>query len=114
MTNSYKAGLRAEGFAAWFLRLKGYRILERRVKTPVGEIDLIAQRGKALIFVEVKSRGTMTEALESIRSRQTRRITRAAEYYLARQREIYAEIRFDVVALEFPLKIKHIRSAFTA
>ncbi|HEY8190718.1 MAG TPA: YraN family protein [Micavibrio sp.] len=111
---SYQAGLRAESFAAWFLRLKGYRIVERRVKTPVGEIDLIARRGKALIFVEVKGRGTMVEALESIHSRQTRRIIRAAEYYLVRQKELYAEIRFDVVALEFPLKIKHIQSAFTA
>ena len=111
---SYKTGLKAENIAAWLLRLKGYRVVARRFKTPMGEIDLVAERGRVLVFVEVKARGTMAGALESIQSRQTGRIARAAEYYLARQRQGFDEIRFDVIALELPLKIRHIQSAFTA
>ena len=49
-------GRKGETLAAWFLRLKGYRILESRYKTPVGEIDLIARRWGTTVFVEVKSR----------------------------------------------------------
>jgi putative endonuclease len=111
---SYKTGLKAENIAAWFLRLKGYRVVARREKTPVGEIDLIVQRGRVLVFVEVKARGTIDGALESIHARQRSRIIRAAEYYLAGQRAQFSETRFDVIAIEFPLKIQHIRSAFTA
>ena len=50
------AGRRAETLAAWYLRLKGYRIIESRYKTPVGEIDLIARRWGTTVFVEVKAR----------------------------------------------------------
>ena len=49
-------GRRAENIAAMFLRLKGYTILDRRCRTPFGEIDIIARRGKTIVFVEVKAR----------------------------------------------------------
>lgn len=51
-----RRGRRAEKIAAWFLRAKGYAVLARRYKTPVGEIDLVARRGRTLAFVEVKAR----------------------------------------------------------
>jgi putative endonuclease len=54
-------GRRGEWLAAWFLRLKGWRILARRVKTPRGEIDLIARRGRVVAFVEVKWRVSAVE-----------------------------------------------------
>ena len=51
-----KSGRQGEAIAAWFLRLKGWRIVGARVKTPRGEVDLIARRGKSIAFVEVKAR----------------------------------------------------------
>jgi len=111
---SHDTGLLAEAAASWFLRLKGYGIVAKRMKTPVGEIDLIARCGKTLVFVEVKARGTIAGALESVRKRQSGRLIRAAEWYLGSHRNPVSEMRFDVIAIEFPFKIKHIQSAFTA
>ena len=65
------------------LRLKGYRIVARRYKTPVGEIDLVALKGKRLAFVEVKRRKSLEDAAWTLPTRQRRRIVRAAQYWLA-------------------------------
>ena len=54
---AHRLGLRAEMLAAMLLRLKGYRILAQRLKTPAGEIDMVARRGRSLAIVEVKARG---------------------------------------------------------
>ena len=62
----YARGLVAEGIAAWVLRLKGYRVLATRYRTPLGEIDIVARRGKVLAFVEVKARPTVEAGLEAI------------------------------------------------
>ncbi len=79
---------RAEGFgrlgetiAVWLLRLKGYRIVERRARTPAGEIDIMASRGDVLVAVEVKARRTPGE--EIVTARQQQRIIRALESYVA-------------------------------
>lgn len=110
----YQTGLRAEKLAALLLRLKGFKIMAQRYKSPVGEIDLVARRGKLLIFVEVKARATMGEALESIQGRQTQRIIRAAEYYMAGLAGRPHDMRFDVIAVCPRFKIKHLPAAFTA
>ena len=57
-----RGGRRAETIAAWWLRLKGWAILARRARTPVGEVDLIARRGRVLAFVEVKARASAASA----------------------------------------------------
>jgi hypothetical protein len=57
--SAWLRGRRAEWLAAWWLRLKGYRILARDLRTPVGEIDLIARRGRVLALVEVKARPSL-------------------------------------------------------
>ena len=80
---AYRRGLFAETIAALLLRLKGHRIIARRYKTPVGEIDLVALKGKRLAFVEVKQRKTFDEAGWSLPTRARRRIVRAAQYWLA-------------------------------
>lgn len=110
--SSYRAGLQAEDMAAWMLRFKGYRILARRHRTPVGEIDLIARRGKTIVFVEVKARGDIEAALAAVRTRQEHRMIRAGEVYLAGLREPYAQVRFDLVAIAPGLRIRHVRGAF--
>lgn len=108
-------GRDSERLAELFLRLKFYRILARRVKTPLGELDLVAQRGNQVIFVEVKARrgrGALDIALEQIKPHRHRR---AAQYWLARN-EQYAshQQQFDVIGLapwRWPV---HIPNAFMA
>jgi putative endonuclease len=98
---AFTFGLSSETRAAWLLRCKGYRILARRAKHPVGEIDLIAKRGKLLAFVEVKARRSVGEAIHSITHNQRRRIERAAEAFVAHRPTLAScDWRFDVVILE--------------
>lgn len=80
----YRRGRFSEIVAAAALIAKGYRILGRRVRTPYGEIDLIAVRGRRLAFVEVKRRSTRLEAEAAISARQAGRVARAAEFWVNR------------------------------
>lgn len=82
---AFLLGLHAESIAAGWLRLKGYRILERRYLAFGGEIDLIASRGDVIAIVEVKARATLNEAMASITAEKSRRMSRAARHWLARQ-----------------------------
>lgn len=108
-----RRGQRAEFAAAGLLMLKGYRLLERRCKTPVGEIDLIAVRRKRLAFVEVKLRASRADAAWSLTRRQQGRIARAAEYWLARKSAYQAhDIGFDVVLIAPWALPVHMRDAF--
>jgi putative endonuclease len=112
---AFRLGLSAESRAARFLLAKGYRILARRFKTPFGEIDIVARRRRALVFVEVKARERADEAAESVTGRGKQRIVAAAELWLARNpADAHQDIRFDVI-LVMPGKIpQHIPNAFDA
>lgn len=99
---SYQRGIKAEEMAAWFLRLHGYKILQRRYKTPVGEVDLIAQRGRCIVFVEVKARGAMDDALYAVQPKQAARVMRAGEYYMTQHKLTGHDMRFDVIAVRPP------------
>ena len=91
-------GQMAESFAALALRLKGYRILERQYRTPVGEIDIVARRHDCLVFVEVKARNDERNAREAITPRQQSRITRAAQVFVQRHPgEAACQMRCDAV-----------------
>jgi putative endonuclease len=72
-------GRRGEWLAAWYLRLKGWRIVAQRVKTPRGEIDLIAKRGRVVAFIEVKWRANAAELDFAIDEYRLRRVVAAAE-----------------------------------
>jgi len=80
----YRRGRFSELVAAAILMAKGYRILARRFRTPYGEIDLIAVRGKRLAFIEVKRRPTRLEAEAALTPYQARRVARAAEFWVSR------------------------------
>jgi len=96
--DAWSRGQRAEALAAWWLRLKGYRIVGRQFRVPAGEIDLIARRGRVLALIEVKARGDLTAASEAIGAQQRARIARAAEAFLQRQPRLAGlDLRFDVV-----------------
>jgi len=94
-----RRGRRGEFLAVLLLLLKGYRILDRRVRTHVGEIDLVARSPWGILcFVEVKARASLREAQESLLPRQQVRIARAAELYLARRRSLRPKgVRFDTI-----------------
>jgi putative endonuclease len=95
---AHVAGLRAEALAALALRLKGYRLVARRMKTRAGEIDLIARRGRSLVFVEVKARADFDGAAEALLARQRARLARAAELFVSTRPQWQAfDMRFDVV-----------------
>jgi len=110
---AFRAGLSAESRAAAFLIAKGFRILARRCKSPVGEIDIVARRRRLLVFVEVKARDNLEDAAWSVTPRQRARIAAAAEAWLARYPDARIEdMRFDAV-LVAPGRIpRHIAAAF--
>ncbi len=94
---SERAGRRAEQVAAWWLRIKGWRILASRVRTPVGEVDLVARRGRTLAFVEVKARATHDQAGFALDDWRLRRVAAAAEALAPRYRRPDDTLRIDVV-----------------
>ncbi len=77
-------GLRAESVAVLLLRMKGFSILARRYLGAGGEIDIIAVRGSTIVFVEVKARASIEEAMTSITAEKSRRMSRGARHWLAR------------------------------
>ncbi len=110
---AYRRGLLAESLAATLFRLKGYRIVARLYRTPVGEIDLVALKGKRLAFVEVKARKTREDAAWTLPTRQRRRIVRAAQYWLASHPGFAGhDMAFDVVLAAPWLWPHHIPDAF--
>ena len=108
-----KRGRKGERLAALFLQLKGYRILDRRVRTPVGEVDLIARRGALVAFVEVKHRATPDLAVGSVTPGAWQRIARAAEFWMARHPALAGcGWRYDIVAVAPGHLPRHIRDAW--
>ncbi|WP_426261725.1 YraN family protein [Sphingomonas sp. DC1100-1] len=106
------AGRRGERLAAWWLRLKGWRILDRRVRTPAGEVDLIARKGNLISFVEVKTRATAAELDFAIDERRLARVAAAAEVLMPRYAGPGDDIRVDVILLAPGTRPRHIENAW--
>jgi len=112
---AFQRGLSAESRAALLLIAKAYRILARRWKTPFGEIDIVARRRDVVVFVEVKARGSLDEAVEAVTERTRRRIIAAAELWLARHpQHANGDVRFDVIVVTPGKLPRHIVNAFSA
>jgi putative endonuclease len=101
---AYHTGLGAEKIGAWLLRLKGYRVLAMRYRAFGGEIDILAQKGRTLVAVEVKARRALAECREAVTADKQRRIAQALEGALAGHGKIAGlaaarvdNIRFDVI-----------------
>ena len=107
-----RTGRTAERFAAIFLTLKGFSVLDRRIKTPAGEIDLSARRSRLIVFVEVKARAALDDALFAVTPRTQQRISTAAALYLSR-RPALAEcaVRYDIIAVS-GWRVRHIADAW--
>ncbi len=111
-----KRGRRSESLAAILLRLKFYRILGRRVRTPLGEIDLIARAPTGVVcFIEVKARAYDMHTADALGRRQQARIARAAQLYLASRPGLAPKgLRFDVVSVIPGRLPRHLRDAWRA
>ena len=109
---SERRGRVAETAAAWWLRLKGWRILDRRVRTPVGEIDLIARRGQTTAFVEVKARATSAEHDFAIDHHRLTRVAAAAEAISHLYADPGDDIRIDVILIAPGRALRHIENAW--
>jgi len=106
------SGRRGERLAGWWLRLKGWSILDRRVRTPAGEVDIVARRGNLVAFVEVKSRATAAELDFAIDERRLSRVAAAAEYLMPKYAGPGDDIRVDVILLAPGTRPRHIENAW--
>ncbi|MBR1777423.1 MAG: YraN family protein [Alphaproteobacteria bacterium] len=112
-----KNGYKAENIAVWYLRFKGYKILERNFKPPrgsgAGEIDIIASKRNIIVFIEVKSRSHRDIAAESVTERVRARRIKGAEYFLMTRPDLIdKELRFDVILISPGHLPEHIVNAF--
>lgn len=111
-------GQEGESAAEQYLRRKGYRILARNLRSSVGELDLVAEEGQVLVFVEVKARRTdaFGGAIYAVHQRKQEKVIQLAAQYLARHHIKDRLCRFDVVLLQgdetAPTQVEHIQNAF--
>ncbi|MEL7545476.1 MAG: YraN family protein [Pseudomonadota bacterium] len=105
-----RRGRRSERIAELWLMLKGYQILARRVRLPMGEIDLIARRSQVLAFVEVKQRKSLALAQDAVSELAWRRISAAAATWAARRNDLVTLTwRYDLVAIVEGQRPHHFR-----
>ena len=108
-------GARGERRAAWFYRLRGYRVVERNLRTRAGEVDLVVRRGRTLVVAEVKTRQSLAagEGHEAVNRDKRERMIRLGERLAARHPE--AALRYDIVSLHWTGRrfvITHFPGAF--
>lgn len=112
---AFRTGISAESRAAAYMVAKGFRILARRWRSAVGEIDIVARRRHLLVFMEVKARHTIDVAAESVTERQRQRIIAAAEAWNATYPDpSIHDMRFDAMLVAPGKMPKHIQGAFEA
>lgn len=113
--NNRQKGNKGEEMAVRFLRLRFYKIIERNFCAPTGEIDIIAKKGKALVFVEVKYRRNLEKGLprEAVNAPKQQKIRRTAQYYMVKNNINIekTDIRFDVIEI-IGKEIEHLKAAF--
>ncbi|MGI8942787.1 MAG: YraN family protein [Qipengyuania sp.] len=107
-----RSGRDGETRAAFWLMAKGWRILDRRVKTPGGEIDIVAKRGKLVAFVEVKWRRRKSELDHAVDEYRLSRVAAAVEAVAHRYAQTDEDIRLDVILLAPGALPRHIENAW--
>lgn len=111
-------GQEGEETAARYLQQKGYRIVAKNLRSSLGELDLVAEDGSVLVFIEVKARQTdeFGGAIYAVHRQKQQKLIRLASQYLARHHLTGRTCRFDVVLLQGPMsadsQIDHIKNAF--
>ena len=111
-------GQEGEAEAERYLRRKGYRIVARNVRSSLGELDLVAEDGQTLVFIEVKARrsGEFGGAIHAVHGRKQQKLARLASQFLAQRHWMERSCRFDVLLLQATdtaeLRVEHIQNAF--
>ncbi len=111
-----RLGIAGENAAAKYLKSQGYKILKRNYKCPLGEVDIIAQKGDVVAFVEVKTRTSDYFGLpnEAVDERRRQRYRNCVRYFFA-GREIEDTVRFDIIEVtvgDGKRTLNHIENAF--
>ncbi|MFM8251185.1 MAG: YraN family protein [Planctomycetota bacterium] len=113
-------GERGERLAQRYLQRLGYQVVDRRVRGPLGELDIVAVQDRTIVFVEVKTRRSHAKGspLEAVGETKQRRIARLALSWLKRHHLLHQPARFDVVGITWPHdddrpRIRHVRNAFS-
>lgn len=112
--STYQYGVKAEDIVSMFYKSRGFEELNRRYKTPYGEIDIILKKEQLIVFAEVKARSKRTAASDVITVKQVRRSVDAASVYIATLDNIDCDFRFDLVILEGDSIARVIENAWTA
>ena len=101
VSNHIERGIEGEELAVRALKKKRYKIVERNFRTPAGEIDIVAKDGKCLVFVEVRTRGSIEFGLpqETVVARKQKKLCTAARWYIQKKKVSDDGCRFDVVAV---------------
>jgi putative endonuclease len=114
--NKVSLGKIGEKEAVRYLKKRGYRILDRNFRTPLGEIDIVAQDGNQLVFIEVKTRSSdaFGEPFEAVHKSKQRRLKRLALLYIKQRGKEDMPVRFDVVSVKIDntREVNHIEGAF--
>ena len=111
--HAYRRGKWAEYLSIMWLVVTGHRILAHRLRTALGEIDILACKNSILMAIEVKARPTFDQALESLTRRQCRRIERALAWYLMSKPHLYYDqIRFDIMMVS-KWRLRHLKNAWS-
>ena len=113
MVHNKKVGAQGEQRACEYLEQKGYSILHRNFRTPYGEIDIIAQMGQMLCFVEVKTRNSSAFGAPrlAVDKRKQQHLISAAQVFLQLAESNYEALRFDVIECT-PDGVNHLEDAF--
>jgi putative endonuclease len=111
---TYQSGVDAEEKALAFFMKKGYGCVARRLKTPRGELDLILEKDRQLLFVEVKKRKSLQASLFCLLDKQKSRLQESAAFFLQVHEERWDEVRFDFVGLDDKGDLCHIPNAMVA
>lgn len=113
--NKRRVGEKYEKIASDYLENQGYTIVEQNLRTPYGEVDILAKEGSSLVFCEVKYRSSAKygSPMEAVGTKKQRRISRAALYYYAKNGFSQdVPCRFDVIAVCGDGGVEHLENAF--
>lgn len=110
---AYIFGIIAEIIALVFLKIKFYKIVECRYRSHAGEIDIIAKRGKYIVFIEVKARKNSSHIFDVLSSKQQLRIRNSAEFFLSRNKKFQnLQPRFDLITISPKHGLTHLKNGW--
>jgi putative endonuclease len=112
MISTYNLGIFSEYAAILLLKLKGYTILKRRHRNYLGEVDIIAKKGRLIVFLEVKTVKEKNKDFPVVSNRQINRIKRASMLYLHHSYYYNYDIRFDLITVSNLIVIKQYKNIF--